>query len=167
MALAATFDIPKAKLETWINEIAETSARAPELTPRSIPLLRKLAGQRNLAVITRGELLVGWAAVEPLTKNLCEIGLVYVKPEYRRTGAFHQLMNLVASRKEKMLLATYDPALIRYVVRNWRAEQVGLISAIMQSRGKFISKRLNSASRKAVRSKLKKGKPLYAIVGER
>ena len=167
MAVMATFEIPGHGLEHLIQEIFTTSQKQPELTPRSPEILRDLVKNENLAVIYVDGELAGWAACEPLTANVAEVGMVYIKPEFRSAAVFNELMQLISSRPEKMLLATYDRALIRYVVRVWKAKQINLLAAIILSRGKLITKRLNSDSRKAIRSKLQKSKPLYAIVGER
>lgn len=167
MALRAAFAIPGQDLEGLVKEIFTTSDSQPELTPRSAELLEKLAHAGNLAVIYVDDQLAGWAAVEPLTRKVAEVGLVYVKPEFRSAAVFQELMKLVAARPEKMLLATYDPALIRYVVGVWKAKPISLFGAILVSHGKFLTKRLDAESRKAIRNKLQKGKPLFAIVGER
>lgn len=167
MAVKASFDIPPTKQKAIVQEIFQISSKQPELTPRNIETLIELANGGGLALVFVSDELAGWAAVEPLTDNLCEVGMVYVKPEFRSAEVFTALMNLVASRKERMLLASYDPALIRYVQTVWNAKKTNLLGAVIASRGRFITKRLNSSSRKAIQRKMQTGKPLFAIVGER
>ncbi len=167
MAITATFQITPAKLPQVVQEIFEVTSSQAELTPRSVEKLTELAKANTLAVVYDGDLLIGWAAVEKLTKNLSEIGMVYLKPEFRSAEAFNALMQLVARRKDTYLLATYDQSLIRYVKTVWNAKETNLLGAIIRSKGKFITKRLNSESRKAIKTRLKETKPSYAIVGRK
>lgn len=166
LALKASFGKPD-KFSEVISEIERISQEEKTLTPRGVRKLEELANSGNLAQITQDELLIGWAVVEPLTSNYAEVGLVYIKPQYRSAEVFNQLMKLLATRPERMILATYDASLIRYVKHAWKAKQVSLLQVILLSRGKFITKRLDKQSRKAIRQKLEADKPLYAIVGER
>ncbi len=167
MAITATFQITPAKLPQVVKEIFEVTSSQAELTPRSVEKLTELAKATTLAVVYDEDLLIGWAAVEKLTKNLSEIGMVYLKPEFRSAEAFNALMQLVARRKDTYLLATYDQSLIRYVKTVWNAKETNLLGAIIRSKGKFIAKRLNSESRKAIKTRLKETKPSYAIVGRK
>lgn len=167
MAITATFQITPAKLPQVVQEIFEVTSSQAELTPRSVEKLTELAKANTLAVVYDEDLLIGWAAVEKLTKNLSEIGMVYLKPEFRSAEAFNALMQLVARRKDTYLLATYDQSLIRYVKTVWNAKETNLLGAIIRSKGKFITKRLNSESRKAIKTRLKETKPSYAIVGRK
>lgn len=167
MALTATFKVPSAELPAIVKEIFEVSSAQAELTPRSIERLTALAQAETLALVYQDQKLIGWAAIERLTKNLSEIGMVYIKPEYRSPEAFNALMQLVAARKDNYLLATYDQALIRYVKNAWQAKETNLFGAILRSHGKFLTKRMNSESRKSINKRLKHSKPSYAIVGRR
>ncbi len=165
MAITATFQINPAKLSDVVKEIFEVTSAQVELTPRSVEKLSELAKANTLAVVYKDNSLIGWAAVEKLTKNLSEIGMVYIKPEYRSAEAFNALMQLVAKRKDTYLLATYDQSLIRYVKTVWNAKETNLLGAIIRSKGRFITKRLNSESRRSIKTRLKETKPSYAIVG--
>ncbi|MFM8927300.1 MAG: hypothetical protein ACKOFA_03765 [Rhodoluna sp.] len=165
MAVRVTFTPPE-QLDL-VKEISRVSNQQSELTPRSQKSLAQAALKGNLAQIYESEKLIGWALVEPLTKNLAEIGLVYIDPKFRSASTFNLLMKLVASRPERMLLATYDKDLIRYVRTVWRAKEITLWKAITLSRGKFLGKRMNLASLRAIGRKVKRSKPLIAVVGER
>ena len=167
MAITATFKIDSAKIPAIVKEIFEVSSAQAELTPRSIEQLTELAKAETLALVYQDQELIGWAAIEKLTNNLSEIGMVYLKPEYRSAEGFNALMQLVAARKDNYLLATYDQALIRYVKSAWQAKETNLFGAILRSNGKFLTKRLNSESRKSIKKRLKHSKPSYAIVGRR
>ena len=164
MAITATFQIDPEKLQTVVRQIYETTSALAELTPRSEERLTELANANTLAVVYKENEIIGWAAVEKLTKNMSEIGMVYLKPEHRSAEAFNALMQLVAKRKDTYLLATYDQVLIRYVKSAWKAKETNLLGAILRSRGKFLSKRLNSESRQSISTRLKHSKPSYAIV---
>ena len=167
MAITATFKIASAKIPATVTEIFKVSSAQAELTPRSIERLTELAKAETLALVYQDQELIGWAAIEKLTNNLSEIGMVYLKPDYRSPEAFNALMQLVAARKDNYLLATYDQALIRYVKSAWQAKETTLFGAILRSNGKFLTKRLNSESRKSINKRLKHSKPSYAIVGRR
>jgi len=167
MAITATFQIEPALISHVVSQIHEVTAAEPGLTPRSIARLTELAQSEKLAVLFADGKLAGWAAVEKLTKNISELGLLYMKPEYRSPENFNALAQLIMNSDDRYLLATYDQILIRYLKTAWHAKSTNLLGATLISRGKFITKRLNRASRNAVRSHLKQGKPLYAIVGRR
>ena len=166
MAITANFGTSLDK-DQVIAEIQRISEKQPELTPRPKLVLEKALKEGNLALVQDNDELIGWALVEPLTKNISEIGLVFIKPEFRSPAVFDLLMKLVSKRPEKMLLATYDKSLIRYVQKAWKAEQLSLAKVIWLTRGKFVLKRMDKLSRGAIKRKIAKSKPLYAIVGER
>ena len=165
MALTATFATPAS--QNVIAEILQVSQSQVELTPRNRTVLENSAKAGNLAQLYSDKQLIGWALIEPLTRNLAEVGLVFIYPEFRSAGSFNVLMKLIASRPERMLLATYDQNLIRYVCQAWEAKRLNLFQVAFISRGRFITKRLNRASLRAIGDKVKKNKPLYAVVGER
>jgi hypothetical protein len=165
MAITATFNIPKEQLVKVVTEIFEVTSKLAELTPRSLDTLTELAKTNALAVVYQGAEIIGWAAVEQLTNTLSEIGMVYIKPEFRSAESFNALMQLVSKRKDNYLLATYDQALIRYVKTVWNAKETNLFGAVIRSRGKFLTKRMNAASRASISSRMKTSKPSYAIVG--
>jgi len=167
MAITATFEIEPTKLPTVVKEIFLVTSAQAELTPRSVEKLTALAKANTLAVVYMENMLIGWAAVEKLTKNLSEIGMVFIKPEHRSAEVFNALMQLVAKRKDTYLLATYDQSLIRYVKTVWNAKETNLLGAIVRSKGKFLTKRLNSESRRSIKTRLKETKPSYAIVGRK
>jgi hypothetical protein len=164
MAITATFEIAPTKLPAVVKEVFEVTSAQAELTPRSIEKLTELAKANALAVVYKDNSLIGWAAVERLTKNFSEIGMVFIKPEHRSAEVFNGLMQLVAKRKDTYLLATYDQALIRYVKTVWDAKEINLLGAILLSHGKFLTKRLNSESWKSISTRLNDSKPSYAII---
>lgn len=143
------------------------TAGLAELTPRPITVLRELAKDGRLVLIHSGGQLAGWAAVEHLTSNLSELGMVYVKPEFRSAEAFDALIQEIAKRPERMLLATYTGAIMRYAAKVWQAREIGLLKAILLSRGRFLTKRLNPNSRESIRGRLANANPRYALVERR
>ncbi len=150
-----------------VQAIYRATSELAELTPRSHETLEELAKGNRLAVIRVDGKLAGWAAVEPLTRNLSELGMVFVKPEYRGAESFDALIREVAKRSERILLATYNPALIRYAMRAWKGREIGLGTAIVLSRGKFLTKRLGASSRKSIQARLKTSRPRYALIERR
>jgi hypothetical protein len=80
MAITATFQIDPEKLQTVVRQIYETTSALAELTPRSEERLTELANANTLAVVYKENEIIGWAAVEKLTKNLSEIGMVTFSP---------------------------------------------------------------------------------------
>jgi len=164
MAVIASFDIAANQIGAVVDEIYETTKKQPELTPRSKEELIALARDGNLALVYVDETLAGWGAFEPLVKNVHEVGMVYIKPELRTTEVFNALMNAIGARTEDKVAASYDPAYIRYVVRAWGGKYSSLLEVLWRSRGKFLTKRLNSQSRKAIQNRMKEKKPHYVFV---
>lgn len=164
MAVVATFAIAADKIAETVAEIYNTSLVQPELTPRSKEELLALARGGNLAQVYVDGKLAGWGAFEPLIKNVHEVGLVYIKPEYRTTEVFNALMHVIGVRPEDKVAASYDPAYIRYVVRAWGGKYSSLAEVTWRSRGKFLTKRMNAASRKSIQNRMKDSKPKYVFI---
>ena len=150
-----------------VNEIFKVTSTLVELTPRPLQTLKQLATEGRLVLIHSDGRLVGWAAIERLTKNLSELGMVYVKPEYRSARAFDALIQEAAKRPERMLLATYTGAIMRYASKVWLAKEISLARAILLSRGRFLTKRLGAKSRESIRGRMTKAKPRYALIERR
>jgi hypothetical protein len=150
-----------------VKAIYRETLSLAELTPRTLKTLEHLAEVNRLAIIKVDGELAGWAAVEQLTRNLSELGMVYVKPAFRCAEAFGALIREVAKHDEPILLATYNPALIRYATKAWNGREIGLAAAIKLSHGKFLTKRLGASSRKSIKSRIKTSKPRYALIERR
>jgi len=101
--------------------------------------------------------------IEPLSRNLSELGLAFVKPEFRGTGVLRELLQLTAMRRERIIYATYNRDLLDYSISSWGCTELKLWQVVLLSRGRFITKRLDSTTRSAVKSHLGKRKPLFAI----
>jgi hypothetical protein len=149
-----------------LPEIYETGFRDPNLTPRSLETLGEIANKGDLVLIKVDDKVAGWGIREVLTKNFKEIGMMFIKPEYRSPGAFIALARGLADDPSSMVLATYDKALIRQAVLEFNFREVGLLEVIIRSRGRFITKRLTKASREAVTEHRSQGKALFAIRGK-
>jgi hypothetical protein len=149
-----------------LPEIYEIGFSDPNLTPRSLATLGKLASQGDLVLIKVDNKVAGWGIREALTKNLKEIGMMFIKPEYRSPSAFITLARALAADPTAMVLATYDKALIRQAVLEFNFREVGLLTVVIRSRGRFITKRLTRSSRKAVVEHRSQGEALFAIRGK-
>ena len=135
-----------------------------ELTPRPLETLHELAREGRLVLLHSDGKLAGWAAIERLTKNLSELGMVYIRPEYRSAKAFDTLIQEIAKRPERMLLATYTGAIMRYAGKVWKSREITLAKAIWISRGRFLTKRLNPESRESIQGRLASATPRYALI---
>ena len=164
MALRATTDCPPQKVEATIAEIVAVSNQySDDLTPRSPETLRVLLSDKRLCLIYSDEVLAGWAVIEPLTRTLSELGLAFVKPEFRGMGVLRELLQLTAMREERIVYATYNRELLDYSIASWGCTELKLWQVVLLSHGRFITKRLDRKTRNAVKAHMEKRKPLFAI----
>jgi hypothetical protein len=147
-----------------VNEVFRVTSSLVELTPRRLDTLQKLAREGRLVLIHSEGELAGWAAVERLTRNLSELGMVYIKPEHRSAKAFDTLIKEIARRPERMLLATYSSVIMRYAGKVWKSHEITLAKAIWISRGRFLTKRLNPESRESIQGRMTSATPRYALI---
>ena len=154
------------QITSILPEIHEMGFRDPNLTPRSLEALDEIVAKGDLVLIKSNNQVAGWGIREELTKNFKEIGMMFIKPEYRSPSSFIALARGLANDPCAMVLATYDQALIRQAVLEFNFREAGLLEVIIRSRGKFITKRLARASRKAVKEHRSQGKALFAIRGK-
>ena len=150
-----------------VTEIYETSVSHPNLTPRSLEELKAIAMRGDIVLIKANETLIGWGIREVLTKTLKEVGLMFIKPEFRSASAFSALAKGLAEDPGELILATYDPSLIRHAVLEFGFKEANLVQVVIKSRGRFLAKRLSKDSRRAVAGHLKEFKPLFAIRGKK
>jgi hypothetical protein len=150
-----------------VPEIYATSVSHPNLTPRTLDQLKAIASRGDIVLIKANEDLIGWGIREVLTKNLKEVGLMFIKPEFRTASAFAALARGLAADSGGLVLASYDPSLIRHAVLEFGFREANLIQVIIKSRGRFLAKRLSKDSRRAVAGHLKSSKPLFAIRGKK
>ena len=164
MAISFTNVLTPELERSIINEIIQTSeSHANEVTPRSRLALESAVRNNNLYLAFSGSNLIGWAIAEPLTKRVTELGMAYVKPEFRKERVLHGLLGKVAERPEQILIATYNDGLLEYAKATWNCQEITLLQVALKTRGKFITKRLNSETRKHVNAHLRAGKPRFAI----
>ena len=126
-------------------------------------VLENAARNNNLYLAFSDRELIGWAIAEPLTKKVSELGMAYVKPEFRKERVLHGLLGNVAQRPERILIATYNQELLHYAITTWNCTELSLLKVTILTRGRFITKRLNNETRKHVNAHLRAGKPLFAI----
>ena len=166
MAVKVIRRIPKEVHAEILDEIIQIAeAQSHEVTPRSRETLESLLDLDNLYVALDGETLLGWVVVEPLTKRVSELGMAYVKPEFRGQAVLEQILSVIASRPERIVLATYNQGLLDYAISAWNCREVSLLRVVLVSRGRFISKRLNKSTRSHVSQHLSMGKPKFALTG--
>ena len=146
-----------------LAEIARTAVTEPELTPRPIEDLRVAASRGNVVLLRHDGELIGWAVREVLRPGLFEIGMLYITPTFRTPAAFICLARELANVPEALILATYDPALVRLAVLEFGFREASLGEVIIRSHGRFLSKRLSAESRRAVREHTRNARPLCAI----
>ena len=163
MALVATALSAAADNVATIQEICDRSASESSLTPRSLETLRAVANSGDLIVLLNDGSLAGWAIRERLTPKVKEVGLMFVKPEFRSPTAFALLAREVTNDPAELLFATYEPALIRFVIAELGFRASSLWQLTLRSRGRFITKRLSRETRAAVAEHTRTAKPLFAI----
>jgi hypothetical protein len=144
--------------------VSIVDARA-DLTPRSRTKLEQLARHNRIAYLLDGQTLAGWALIEELLPGLSELGMAFIKPEYRGASAFHALCRLLSTQDERLVLATYDDALISYAKRVWHWQEKSLWQVALMSRGRFITKRLDRSSRSSIQSRMQTKKPRFVYSG--
>lgn len=165
MALSVTSTVNVREIESILRDISSTAITEPGLTPRPIAVLRAAAVRNDLVVLLADGVLAGWGVRETLCPGLKEIGLLYVKPAFRSPSAFMLLARELAETPDALVLATYDPALLRLAITEFDFRPATLGRVVVQSSGKFITKRLTRASRRAVREHTREATPLFAIRG--
>lgn len=163
MAVVVTTTLEPEDVDDVLSEINRISVKTHELTPRSVEALRGLLVQNNLVMVFVDGQLAGWGVREPLARGVFELGMTFVRPEFRSTTAFDRLAHELVSGNRTFLVATYKPELVRYLEREFGFRQSHLTEFIWLSRGRFLSKRLSRESRRAVRSHLKNAKPFYTL----
>jgi len=162
MAVIAT-PVLEGAIENILEEIHNTVLAENSLTPRSVESLRAVAQAGDLVILKNDNQLVGWGIREELRPGLKEVGLMFIKPEFRSAASFILLARELANVPDGLILATYDAALIRQAVIEFGFREASLLPVIIASRGRFVTKRLNRSSRTAVAQHTKTGKPLFAI----
>lgn len=165
LALVATVKPAPSLVPGYLAEIEQIVSQRADLTPRSRKTLDQLATQNRIAFLLEGKNLAGWALIEELKPNLSELGMAYIKPEHRGPSAFHALCRLLSTQDERLVLATYDDALISYAKTVWRWKEKSLWQVVLLSRGKFITKRLDRSSRSSIQERMKTKKPRFVYSG--
>lgn len=162
MALVAT-PVLEGSIQEILEEIQHTSLIETKLTPRSAESLQLVAHAGDLVILRHENQLVGWGIREELRPGLKEVGLMFIKPDFRSASSFILLARELANVPDALILATYDAALIRQAIIEFGFREASLFQVIVASRGSFVTKRLNRASRTAVAQHTKSAKPLFAI----
>ncbi|MEO0024706.1 MAG: hypothetical protein RL196_1147 [Actinomycetota bacterium] len=167
MALVATNKHDPSTLSALLTEIEQRVLAEPGLTPRSRRALQKVANSGDLILLWSEGNLAGWGVRERLAPSVKEVGLMFVKPEFRGAVAFAELARELTNDRATLIMASYDPALIRYVVAKCAFQRASLGDVALRSWGRFITKRLSKTARTAVRQHTSLAKPQFAIRGKR
>ncbi len=162
MAIRVTSSLDD-RFDETIDEIERMSLASKELTPRSRARLERAARQGNLVVAFSADTLAGWGIREPVSRNTSELGMTFVKPEYRDTDAFELLARELTNTKRKLVMATYRKDLQQYTIDHLGFKPSDLFEVIKVSRGGFLLKRMNPASRRSIQHRMRDSKPLFAI----
>ena len=163
MALSASSLHSKAAAELIIQEIGRLTSTSDDLTPRSEAALRAVAKNGDLIALYNDGTLAGWGIRERLCPGVKEVGLMFIKPEFRSATAFAALTDALGNDDSTLVIATYDPALIRNLIAKHGFKTSTLAKVAWISRGRFITKRLSRETRQAVASHTAKAKPLFAV----
>ena len=146
-----------------LAEVYRVSVESGELTPRSLKKLEKLLKQGRLVLAFIDDQLAGWVVAEKLAPGLSELGMAFVKPEFRNQPVFDALAHRAITNDEAFLFATYNPAMLRYVEREFGFVPVPLWRVALRSWGVFVFKRLGRVARNSVRERMKVSQPLFAL----
>lgn len=164
MALRVVTQLPQNRVEKVIDEISFTSSIEEKLTPRTKKSLYQRLNRRQLAIVLDDNDLVGWGVIEPLKAGWCELGMTFVKPQYRSTSAFRMLARELVLRKESVIFATYDKKLFDYVRREFGFRESNLKEVLKLAGNTFLLKRLNLEAIKSIRKRYAKQTPIYAVL---
>lgn len=164
MAVTVTTHLPRHRRDDLLAEIERESAASAELTPRSRETLERLAEAGDLVVAFEDGVLAGWGIREPLAPGLKELGMVFVKPQFRSAGVFAPLAHRLVEAGFNYVVATYNPAMVRFVQREFGFVPTTLGHVIRRSRGRFLTKRFDRRSRHSIGRRIARSTPLYAIL---
>ena len=151
------------RFDEIIDEIERVSHASKDLTPRSRARLERAAKHHNLVVAFDGNTVAAWGIREPIAPNVSELGITFVKPEYRDTNAFDLLAHELANTKRKLVMATYRKDLQQYTIDHLGFRTRTLNEVIKVSIGGFLLKRFNQASKRSIQNRMQATKPLFAI----
>lgn len=149
--------------EAVLDEVHSVSVNSGQLTPRSPKKLLKLLNDGRLVLAFIDEELAGWLVAERLSPGLSELGMAYVKPEYRNEPVFDALAHRAITDDEAFLFATYNTNMLRYVEREFGFVPVSLWHVVWRSWGLFLLKRLGRDARLSIGNRMKTLQPLFAL----
>jgi hypothetical protein len=163
--LAVTINLhPSAEqLAEALALIEAESFAGNEITPRPVVKLRAASGQGNLILVYSDGTLAGWGLIEPLTRTVSELGMTFVRPQFRNQPVFAAIVAAMDARPETLLMATYHPHLAAFTVKHRGFQYSSLGEFIRVSRGKFLFKRMNSAARSSIKTRRQTSQPIYVI----
>jgi N-acetylglutamate synthase-like GNAT family acetyltransferase len=163
MAVKIARHIAPARVCLLAEQMARVGREVEELTPRSLATIKNSLRNNCVIIAEDKRKIVGWMLIEPLSKDVAELGFVYVEPSYRKQGVFTGMIKEAVKRDGSYVLATYKPFIAKTAeAHGFRRTTLTKITLI--SRGGFITKRLiNKTARKSVAHKMAQAKPLYLM----
>jgi hypothetical protein len=151
------------ELDSALAIIETESFSGNQVTPRSRETLIHASGKGNLLLAYSDDTLAGWGLIEPLTRKVSELGMTYIRAEFRNQPVFAAIAATMDARSETLLMATYHPHLASFAIKHRGFSRSSLAEFIWVSRGKFLFKRLGAAARKSVNQRLAVSEPSYVI----
>lgn len=165
MAVTIVTELPAETASTTLAEIHAISTASAALTPRSMEVLTRALEDGRLVIGFVDGTLAGWGLKESLGRSVYELGMTYTKPEFRGHPVFDGVTRRLVEPGATYVFATYDPAIVAYMRRRFGFRESSLGEVLWRSRGRFLFKRLDRASRSSIGARLSVRTPLYAILG--
>lgn len=113
---------------TALSQIVVDGATIAPLLPKTVDELHNFWKLGLSAIAVRNGQIVGHAAVEPLTEDCYELGVVWTDPNLREDGGPHRHVGLrlcrallERHREKRILMTTVNPAMM---VVGWRTDMV-------------------------------------------
>lgn len=145
-------------------DMCETMQTVPSITPRSKQAIISLLKAGNIALAFDGDTLVGWLVAMPYSSRVQELGMAYIKPEYRGRGILNRMIKPLIDRHTISLAVTYELRLANLLIDRWGFAPSSLAHFAYCSRGLFILSRLRSVRAiRAVTSHITTRKPIYLV----
>lgn len=164
MAVTIVTELPAETAANTLSEIHAISTATAELTPRSMAVLERALADGRLVIGFVDGTLAGWGLKEPLGRGVFELGMAYTKPEFRGFPVFVGVTQRLVAPGSTYVFATYDPKAVAYMRRRFGFRETTLGEVVRRSRGRFLLKRLDRASRRSIASRIATLTPKYAIL---
>lgn len=156
-----TLDVPAAEHAGLVQQIQAIAATEPELTIRSVSVLRRALASARLAVAMDSGEVRGWFLSEPGGAH--EIGFVWVHPDERDGATFERMLTLLTGLEPVAVAVTFRPAFAEWLVRSRGFRLSTLAEVTRLTHGAFLWRRLNPRRLAAVAGHSAGGAPVYLV----